>query len=262
LAARAIWKGVIRFRDVSVPVKLYSAVEDRAVHLRLLHEKDGTPVKQVMVHPVTGEPVPSDQVRKGYDDGEGAIVLLSEDELASLEPEASREIEVADFVAPELIGYPWYDRPYYLGPDGDEDAYSALLEALEREGKEGVARWAMRKKEYVGALRANDGHLELITLHRSSEVVDASSLPRPGGREPEKQELQMAEQLLKALSGDFDLRPYRDEYREKVLELVAAKARGEHIAVRPRREKETEAASLTDVLRASLERVKEERRVA
>ncbi|MBI5444443.1 MAG: Ku protein [Deltaproteobacteria bacterium] len=262
MAARAIWKGTIRFGDVAVPVKLYSAVEERGVHLRLLHAKDGTPVKQVMVHPGTGEPVPHDQVRKGYDTGEGSIVILSDEELESLEPEASRDVEVTEFVEPRLIGYPWYDRPYYLGPDGNEAAYSALARALEAEGKEGVVRWTMRKKEYVGALRAEGGHLELITLHHASEIVDASTLPRPKGRAPEKQELQMAEQLVKALAGEFDVGAYRDEYREKVLELVEKKARGEALKLGPPKRRKAEAASLTDVLRASLERVKEERQVA
>jgi DNA end-binding protein Ku len=261
LAARAIWKGVIRFGEFSVPVKLYSAVEDRAVHLRLLHAKDEAPVRQVMVDPATEEPVPSDQVRKGYDDGEGSIVLLSEEELESVEPDASRDVTVTEFVDPHLVGYPWYDRPYYLGPDGDEEAYFALVEALEREALEGIARWTMRKREYAGALRASRGHLELITLHPSSDVVDVSSLPRPKGRPPEPQELQMAEQLLRALTAEFDLSDYRDEYRTRVLELVAAKARGEHLEP-PKPKEETEAASLVDALRASLERVREERRVA
>jgi DNA end-binding protein Ku len=262
VAARAIWKGVIRFGDVSVPVKLYSAVEERAIHLRLLHAKDQAPVKQVMVHPGTGEPVSNDQVRKGYDTGEGAIVVLSDEELEGLEPEASRDIQVTEFIEPRLLGYAWYDRPYYLGPDGNEGAYFALARVLEAEGKEGVVRWTMRKREYVGALRAEGGRLDLITLHHASEVVDASSLPRPKGRAPEKQELQMAEQLLTALAGEFELGAYRDEYRTKVLALVEKKARGEKLEARRPKKRKPEAESLTDVLKASLERVKEERRVA
>jgi DNA end-binding protein Ku len=262
LAARAIWKGVIRFGGVSVPVKLYSAAEERGVHLRLLHAKDGYPVKQVMVHPGTGERVPYDQVRRGYDTGEGTIVVLSEEELESVEPEPSRDIEVTEFIEPRLIAHPWYDRPYHLGPDGNEEAYFALVQALESEGREGLVRWVMRKKEYAGALRARRGYLELITLHHAAEVVDASSLPRPRGRPPEKQELQMAEQLLTALSADFDLSGYRDEYRTKVLELVARKGRGEALEFPRPKTRRAEPESLAEVLRASLERLKEERRVA
>lgn len=262
MAARAIWKGVLRLGPVTVPVKLYSAVEDRRVHLRLLHAADQVPVKQVMVHPGTGRPVPPEEIRKGYDTGEGEIVLLSEEELAALVPAESREVELTGFVDPSLLSEQWYDRPYYLGPDGHEAAYYALARALDEEGKEGLARWTMRKKAYVGALRAEEGRLELITLHHAEEVVDAASLPRPKGRRPEPQELRMAEQLLGALAADFDPGAYRDEYRDRVLELVEAKAKGAAPEFPPPAQPKPEAVSLTDVLRASLERVGKEKRVA
>ncbi|HEX6309011.1 MAG TPA: Ku protein [Longimicrobiales bacterium] len=224
--ARAIWKGKITFGDVSVPVKLYSAVQDRGIHFRLLHEKDLEPVRQEMVNPETGEVVAYENVRRAYATEAGDLVMLDEEELAELEPESSRDIEITRFVAPEVITHQWYDRPYYLGPDDSEAEYFALAQALRKQNREGVARWVMRKKEYAGALRVEGDHLMLMTLRHAGEVVPSSALQAPGGRALDRREVQMAKQLVAALEGDLDLAAFRDEYRDRVLELVEAKAEG------------------------------------
>lgn len=254
--ARAIWKGVIRFGDVEVPVKLYSAVQDRTVHFRLLHEETLNPVKQRMVDPVTGKDVPYEEVRRGFELEDGVFVVLDDEELAELEPEKSRDIEVTRFLNPEVITHEWYDRPYHLGPDGNTEDYYALTEALEKQGKEGLAHWSMRNKEYSGALRAVDGHLMLITLRHAGEVVPASALERPGGRAPDPRELKMAEQLVSALEDELDLTAFRDEYRDRVLELVEAKAEGKTIEFREP-EKRRAAGDLAATLEASIQAAKE-----
>ncbi len=251
MAARAIWKGVIRLGEVGVPVKLHSAVEDRSVHFRLLHEKDLVPVKQEMVNPATGEPVPRDQVKRGWVADDGSVVVLEEEELDALEPAASRDIEITRFVEPSHVREAWYERPYYLGPDGDAEAYFALAEALERRGRVGVARWVMRKKSYRGALRLEGKYLMLVTLRSAEEVVPASALPAPSGRKLTRQEADMARKLLEALHGSFNPAEWKDEYRERVLELVEAKAEGKTPRMEPYREKAAEG-SLSDALRASL----------
>jgi DNA end-binding protein Ku len=254
--ARAIWKGVIRFGDVAAPVKLYSAVQDRGVSFRMLDGDTLRPVKQRMVNPVTGDVVPYDQIRRGYEVEEGVFVVLDDQELESIQPEKSRDIEVTRFLEPVVINHQWYDRPYHLGPDEDAEAYYALVAALEEAEVEGVARWAMRNKEYVGALRAEDGHLVLITLRSANEVIDASALEPPRGREPEPQELKMAEQLVAALEDDFHPSAYRDEYRDRVLELVEAKAEGQTIEFR-KPEKRRAEGDLAASLEASIKAVKE-----
>lgn len=261
--ARAMWKGVLRFRKEAVPVKLYSAVQDRKVHFRLLHAKDEVPLQQRMVNPVTDDPVPYEHVRKGLEIEPEVFVLLEEDEIEAVQPEPSRDIEIVTFVTPERINHQWYDRPYYLGPDdGARAAYEALAAALEEQGKEGVAQWTMRKKAYRGALRASGGHLALITLRAAGEVIDASLLEAPGGRKLEKRELSMANQLIDALAEEFDPADYSDEYRERVLELIHRKAEGKTVELRKYRPKKKAPEELDEVLAASLARLKKEKKGA
>ncbi len=253
MAARAMWKGVVTFGDVRVPVKLYSAVEDRNVHFRLLHAKDRAPVKQEMVNPETDERVPYERTRRAYVTEERDLVVFDRDELADLEPEPSREIRIVRFLRPAVIDHRWYRRPYYLGPDGGGQAWLALAKALERSGREGLARWVMRKQEYVSALRLHRGYPMLIALRHAEEVVSVESLERPGGAGLDKRELSMAMQLMEMLEAPFEPEAYHDEYRERVLELIATKAQGgkvKNLPVRRRRPSE----DLGRALEASLKK--------
>lgn len=248
----AIWKGVIRFEDVAVPIKLFAAIEDRAVHFRLLHADDHVPVEQRMIEPESEEVVPTEHTRRAYELDDGRLVVLEPDDLASLQPEASRDIEILRFVAPEAISRTWFRRPYFVGPDGSTGVYAAFVEALERTGYLAIARWVMRKKDYVGAFAVEDGRLSLVTLRWSDEVIDAAELPRPGGREPTKKELDLARQLVATLEEPLDMERFHDEYRERVLELVEAKAAGEEIELPEPTRRPAAPASLEEALRASL----------
>ena len=141
-------------------------------------------VKQHMVSPDSGDEVSDKEIQKGYEIEPGKFVILTDEDLQSLEPKPSREIEIVEFVPPESINQQWYERPYYLGPDGDVQAYFALAEALENRKREGIARWVMRNKSYIGALRSQDGYLVLVTLRNAAEVISARELPKPAGRAP------------------------------------------------------------------------------
>jgi DNA end-binding protein Ku len=252
MAARAIWKGVIRIGRSRLPVKLYSAVQDHTIHFRLLHRKDKAPVRQQMVNPETGEVVDFKETMKAFPVGRGRLLKLDEEDLTKLEPEDSRDIEVKRFVDPADIDHRWYDRPYYLGPDGDSAAYFAAAEALGKKGKEGVARWVMRKKEYIGALVAEDGYLMLIVLRHAEEVIDADALKPPAGRPLQKREVQMAQQLVSALEGEFDPAAFRDHYRDRVMDLINAKARGRKPKVAKFKPRKPAGEELTGALEASL----------
>jgi DNA end-binding protein Ku len=252
--ARAIWKGVLRFGDIRLPVKLFSAIEDRSIRFRLLHREDRVPLKQRMVNPRTGAAVEYRAARRGLQVEPDRIVMLSEDELAALEPEPSRDIGITRFVDPAAINHQWYDRPYYLGPDEDAGAYHALARALAARQKEGVARWAMRKKRYLGALRAQDGHLMLITLRHAEAVIPASDLEAPSGRPLGEKERAMGERFIAALTEDFEPERYRDEYRERVSALIEIKRRGGVLEPETYQEKPP-SDELLELLEASLEAV-------
>ncbi len=252
MAARAIWKGVIRIGSAKLPVKLYSAVQDQAIRFRLLHADDRQPVQQKMIDADNGEAVESAAIRKAFPLGRGRLLMLEEQDLEKLEPKESRDIEITRFVDPAQIDHRWYERAYYLGPDGDAKDYFAAASALDSKKKEGVARWVMRNREYVGALRAEDGYLMLITLRYADEVVDVDSLPKPGGRPLQKKELAMAEQLVSALSGHFDPSQYKDEYRARVMDLIKTKQRGGKPKVKVFKPREQKEDQLDDVLAASL----------
>jgi DNA end-binding protein Ku len=252
--ARAIWKGVISFGEVRLPVKLYSAVEDRKIRFRLLHEEDHIPLRQRMINPSRGTTVERDGIRRGLEVEPDRFVILSDEELEAIEPEPSRDIVITRFVDPSAINHQWYDRPYYLGPDEDASAYYSFARALESRGKEGVAHWVMRKKRYVGALQAREGHLMLITVRHAGEVIPSSRLEAPSGRELDRKEREMAEKFIKALEEDFEPERYRDEYRERVARLVEIKRRGGTVETEEYEEAEA-PEELLELLEASLEAV-------
>lgn len=252
MAARSIWKGILVFGSAKLPVKLYSSAQDKSVHFRLLHDQDMVPVRQRMIDPGSGREVAREDILRGAEVEPGVFVILDDADLESVQPAASRDIEITRFVPIGEISHQWYERPYYLGPDeGAENDYWALAAALDESGREGIARWAMRKQEYIGALRLHEGYLMLITLRHAGEVISASELDPPGGRQLSPKELKMAEQLVTALQDDFRPEHFRDEHRERVLELVKKKATGEKVSLKKPTSKRTEG-SLTEALSASL----------
>jgi DNA end-binding protein Ku len=214
-----------------------------------------------MVQPDNGDEVSSDKIQKGFEIEPGRFVIVTDEDLKSLEPKASREIEITEFVPPEKISQQWYERPYYLGPDGDVKDYFAFAEALEKREREGIAHWVMRNKPYVGALRAQDGYLVLVTLRSANEVILAKDLPKPAGREPSKKELEMAKHLVSLLEGEFNPKDFKDEYRERVLEFIERKAKGHAprlTAVKTKRK----TTSLDSVLAKSIESLRKQKRAA
>ncbi len=261
VGARAIWKGVVQVGTLEVPVALISAVQDHAVRFRLLHTADMEPVKQKLVSAESDETVEYHEVRKGYPLSRGRLVLLEAAELEALQPKDSRDIVITRFVGVGEIDHRWYERAYYLAPDGNQKAYFAAAAALERKQKEGVARWVMRDREYVGALRAEGGYLMLIALRHAEEIIAAEALRPPDGRALTPREIAMAAQLVEALHGAFEPSQYRDGYRARVMELVEAKAAGGKPKLkvfRPRKAQETD--KLTDTLAASLAGLKRKAR--
>jgi DNA end-binding protein Ku len=261
VAARAIWKGVLKIGSVRIPVKLYSGVVDRTVRFHILDDRGLKRVKQHMVNPDTGDEVSTEEIQKGYEIEPGRFVIITEEDLESLQPKPSRDIEIVVFVPPDAISQQWYERPYYLAPDGDQKEYFALVEALKKSKREGIVHWVMRNKEYVGALRAEGDYLMLVTLRNAEEVISARELPKPAGRPPTQKELAMAKQLVGLLEGEFKLEDYKDEYRKRVMDFIEKKAKGRAPRLRMVKSKR-KAGSLDSVLKKSLVALKKEKRAA
>ena len=255
MSIRAMWKGVIHFDSIKIPVKLYGAIEDRNVHFRLLHRDDLEPVHQLLINPETDEVVPYESTGRAFVTEVGERVLLNPSELEALEPEPSRDIEILDFLPLHVIDHRWYVRPYYLGPDEDSADFFALADALEAMQVEGLARWVMRNKSYVGALQLYQGYPMLMSLHHTEEVIPAESLAAPEGPALDKRELGLARQLIEMLESEFQPQEYHDEFRERVLEMLEAKAHGKQVKKRApiRREK---SVDISHALEASIQQMR------
>ena len=258
MAARAIWKGKLKLGSTRIPVALYSAVMDKTVHFHILDERTKSRIKQHMVDPETNKEVASEEIQRGYQVEPGLFVVLTEEELEKFEPEPSRDIEITRFVSAEEMSSQWYDRPYYLGPDGDANAYFAFVDALKNKEKQGIARWVMRGKKYIGALRPLDGYLTLVTLRHAGEVISADELPEISGRTLDKKELAMANQLVQLLEGEFDPAEFSDEYRERLMKFIEQKAKGKRPRLHAVRSKRP-SPSLEKTLAKSIENLKKQK---
>lgn len=255
MAARAIWKGQVQIGELCVPVKLFSALSDRSVHFRLLHRRDKAPVQQVMVNCRTGKAVATENIRKAYQTADQQRVIMTEEDLEELQPEKSRTIEVTQFLPRQNVDHSWFARPYYLSPDGSEELYAALSEALNQSEQVGIARWVMRNKSYTGALDIYRGYPMLVAMRSAEQVVPLSALDAPSGEPLADRDLLMARQLINMLEAEFDPTEFSDQYRQRVMQMIADKRNGKK--VKKLRPKPAEAPSdINEALRASLQRAR------
>jgi DNA end-binding protein Ku len=261
---RAIWSGAISFGLVNIPVKLYSAVSRKTVRFHQIDAESGARVRQKRVGP-DGEEVAYEQIVKGYEIGPDRYVTISPEELEALEPQKTRTIDIEDFVDLEQIDPIYFDHPYYLAPDtGAAKAYRLLVDAMEDSGKVAVARVVLRSKEHLVAIRPRDGALAMETMLFSDEVIQPESLEElaatDGDVETSDRELAMANQLIESLASDFEPGKYRDEYRERVLDLIERKAQGETIVIEEPAAEPQEVPDLMAALEASIASAKKPKR--
>jgi DNA end-binding protein Ku len=257
---RSIWSGAISFGLVNVPVKLYSAVSRKTVRFHQLNEDTGNRIQQKRVDPATGEEVPYDRLIKGYELTKDRYVIVRPEELDALDPERTRTIDIQDFVELERIDPVYYDHPYYLVPDkGAAKAYGLLREAMRASGKVAIAKVVIRSKEALVAIRPAGDVLMMETMIFHDEVVPTGSideLPEAESLQASDRELAMAQQLIDSLAGEWEPERYRDEYRDKVLDLIERKAQGAEIAVQAEAPQPTAVPDLMAALEASLAAVK------
>ena len=258
---RAIWTGTIGFGMVTVPVKLYSAVDRKTVRFHQLSRSSGARVAQKRVDSSSGEEVPYEDVVKGYELAPDRYVVIEPGELDALEPKKTKTIEIEEFVDLAQIDPVYYDHPYYLAPGaGGAKPYRLLLEAMRGTSKVAIARVVIRSKEQLVAVRPMGEALGMATMLFADEVLAPERLDEvveAGAVKTTKRELEVAKQLVESLAGDFDPDAYRDTYREEVLGLIERRAQGKAIAVPPPAEEvATPAPDLMSALKASLEAVR------
>jgi DNA end-binding protein Ku len=258
---RSIWTGAISFGLVTVPVKLYSAVNRKTVRFHQLSGKSGVRIAQKRVDPQSGDEVPYEDIVKGYELSPDRYVVVEPAELDTLQPKKTKTIEIEDFVELSQIDPIFYDHPYYLAPGpGGAKPYRLLLEAMAETEKVAIARVVIRSKEQLVAIRAMGDVLEMATMLFADEISPPErldELPDPKEVKTTKREVEVAKQLIGSLAGDFQPDKYHDTYREDVLALVERKAAGKEIAVQPEAEEEqAPAPDLMSALKASLEAVR------
>ena len=232
---RAIWSGSISFGLINIPVKLFSAVTERAVRFNQIDTRNGARIRTRKVNAEDGSEVPPDVIAKGYEVSKGRYVIVTDDELASLQPRATHTIDLEEFVDLDSIDPMYFDGAYWVAPD-DRAAkpYALLVEAMEQANKVAIARFVMRAKQYVAVMRPHDGRLVLSMMVYDDEINPSNEIgefDQLDDVELSTRELTMAEQLIESLSADFEPTAFHDGYREELLDLIHAKDAGEERVV-------------------------------
>jgi DNA end-binding protein Ku len=255
VAGKTLWKGYLHFGDTEVPVKLHTAVLEHRLHFHLIHRRDRTKLKQQMVCAHENVPIPAAEQVKGFELEEGKYILVDPVEFEPLEPENSRMIEVHEFVKPAQINPIFLEQVYYLEPDVSLNRYNALLGALQEMEVEGICTWTMRKRSYLGVLKARGRTLRLNTLRYRDEVIPITSLELEKFPLSEK-ELKIGSDLINQLTVPFEPQKFANEHQQKLQNLIDKKARGEKIAIlRPKPRQRTAPDKLLQALEASLKQV-------
>jgi DNA end-binding protein Ku len=255
---RSLWSGSLSFGLVNVPVELVSAGRDLDYHFNELHEKDKARIEQRRFCSKEDVEVTWEEVAHSYD-LDGKQVVISDEELGSVQPRKTRTIDIEAFVDLEQIDPIYFDHPYFLAPAGESEgtlrAYRLLVDAMEKSERAALGRFVMRTKEYLAAIRVRDGALTLTTMRFHDEVRPTKQIPT-GGKKPTKKQLDQAVKLIEELSADWDPERYEDCYRERLRRVIQDKRKRRKIEA-PAVEKEP---SSTPDLMAALERTLENAR--
>ena len=252
----AIWKGSLTFGLVNIPVELRTAIRADHISFRLLHEEDLSPVKYERICQAEGEPVPWNEIVKGYEYEKGKFVVMTEDDFKAAAIEGSKTIDILDFVKEEEIDPRFFETPYYLVPaKGADKAYALLREAIRSSGAVGVGKIIIRQTQHLAGIKVVGDALVLEIMRFSNELVNESEYSFPPRDEVRPQELKMAEQLIENLAEPFDPSRYTDDYRTNLMKIIKAKMRGKKIKLEEPEAEEVDSGvlDLMSRLRASLE---------
>jgi DNA end-binding protein Ku len=250
---RSLWSGSISFGLVNVPVRLYSAVQEHKLRFHFVHEKDSSPIGYQKICKQEDKPVPDDEIVKAFEYTKGEYVFMDEQDFEAAKVEGYKTIEIVDFVPYEDIDPIFFAHTYYVGPDrGAEKVYSLLVKAMENSELTGVAKFVMRDKQHLGALRIRDGVITLEQLHFADEIRPIDEIKASRTR-VSQEELKMAERLIESFTTKWKPEKYKDTYRDALCAIIKAKRKGEGVHAAPEVEEEAPTDLMT-ALRESIER--------
>jgi Ku protein len=256
---RSLWTGAISFGLVNVPVRLYSAIAETDLRFHLIHEPDGGRIGYQKICKKEEEPVPDDEIVKGFEFEKDEFVVLTDEDFDAAKTEGVKSIEISDFVPYDEIDPIYFEKTYFLGPQkGAEKVYALLREAMEQTGLAAIGKFVMRDRQHLGCLRVREGALTLEQMYFHDEVRPLDEIA-PGKLKVPKAELELATALIERFTGSFDPTRYEDTYREALCDVIRAKRKGKTVTA-PEPESEEEPADLMAALRASVEAAKSSRR--
>ncbi|UQZ85220.1 putative DNA repair protein YkoV [Paenibacillus konkukensis] len=252
-----VWKGAISFGLVHVPVKMFSATEDKDISMRYIHKECITPLNFVRKCLTCEREVEWGEIARGYEYEPGAFVLFEKEELEKLSGEVTKEIKILDFVQLTDIDPIYFQKTYYLAPnETGANAYSLLLEAMKQTGKIGIAKVSIRSKSSLAAVRVIDNCIAMETIFYPDEIRAVDQVPNlPEQSKVNDKELEMAKMLIEQLTTPFEPEKYKDDYREAVLHAIEQKVSGQQVSVAPEPHK-TNIIDLMSALQASLDSMK------
>jgi DNA end-binding protein Ku len=256
--ARTLWSGSLSFGLVNVPIRLTSAARNLDLRFRQLHEKDGALIEQRRFCSQEDSEVEWEEVGRGFELEDGEQVVLTDEELSSVEPRKTRTISVEAFVDLEDVDPIYFDHPWFLTPSGDSEgtlrAYGLLTEVMESTGRAALGRFVMRTKEYLVLVRPRDGLLSLTTLRFHDEVRSTDEIA-PGGRKPAKSKIDGAVAVIESLSTEWEPERYTDCYRERLQGVIDDKKKGKRIKAPEQVEEPKPAPDLMAALQETLDRM-------
>jgi DNA end-binding protein Ku len=249
---RAIWSGTISFGLVNVPVRMYSAIEEKKLHFHYLHTKDDSPIGYDKVCKAEGKSVPDKEISKAFEVSKGKYVYLDDEDFEAARVEGYKTMEISDFVPYEQIDPIYFEKTFYLGPqDGAEKVYSLLVRAMETSELVALGTYIMRDREHLGCLRVRDGALQLEKMFFADEIRDVKEI-KPKKVTVGKAELEMAQELIDRFTGKFKPEKYKDTYTAALKKVVRAKQQGKEVHAAPEEAEEAEVTDLMEALKASI----------
>lgn len=256
---RPIWSGVLSFGLINIPIKVYSGTAGTNIEFNLLHKKDYSPIRYAKVCRKDGKELTQDEIVKGYEYKDGDYVVLTNEDIKSVNLERSQAIDVLGFVKETEIDPIYFEKPYYLEPDkGAGKAYNVLREALKKSKKVGVAKFVIHSREHLGIIKPHEKIIVLEQMRYEDQLAAWEKLNIPATENPRAKELTMATSFIDHLTEHFDPGEYQDKFHEKLMKLIKQKLKGHTIKIdKPEEATPTKSADLMMMLKESLEKAKQ-----